>query len=411
MSEQKKLSRVERWRLAEANELMRSRTVADGRRRRGEGSITQPGPDGKVEVAWSPPGGGRRLRRKVSPDEALAVLDGWKRDWSSGRHVEKHKVSVEEYLRDWLETGDWKPSTRRDYESIVREWLIPEFGRAKLQELQPATIRFAFRRWRDAGKGNRLRNVRVALSSAMAQAVEDGLLAANPVKPIRTRKVGEKFEPTLWAPGAEMEFLNATASGAPMLAALYHVAVTTGARAGEVLALRWSDIDLEAGAVRIERSVTWHKRVEFITEPKTRAGRRRVTLPATPDVVGALRRWKAAQAAERLRLGPLWAADDRVFTAEEKPFTYYQFARVFAEDTEAAGLPRMRLHDLRHLHASQLIAARVPITAVAARLGHASVNITLGTYAHLLDGADDLAAADVGAVYASAAQRAGTGRE
>lgn len=395
---------VERWQAHQAQEY-RSRGVLQGRRRRGEGSISRPAADGRVEVAWTPPGGGRRLRRKVEPAEALAVLDGWKADHREGRLVEKHNVTVEQYLRQWLASGDWKPSTRRDYESIVERWLIPEFGRAKLQSLQPATVRFALKRWRDAGKGNRLRNVRVVLSSAMAQAVQDGLLAANPVKPVRGGggSGAQKFEPKLWPPGSELKFLDATAGGSPMLSALYHLAITTGARAGELLGVTWADVDLDAPAIRIERSVTWIKNVEHPTPPKTRKGRRKIALPATPDVTGALRRWKAAQAEERLRLGPDWPGGDRVFTEPGgRPFTYHQFHDAFVLDVEAAGLPRIRLHDLRHLHASQLIAAGVPITAISRRLGHASVATTFNFYSHMLEGADEVAAADVSAMYAQA---------
>ena len=177
------------------------------------------------------------------------------------------------------------------------------------------------------------------------------------------------------------------------------LALATGMRRGELLAVRWLDVDLEAGRVRVERSLEQTKIGLRFKEPKTKHGRRSITIP--PAVVADLRaHWKAAQE-QRLALGlGRSAPDDLVFTMwDGSPRKPNALTNDWLRASAVSGR-RINLHALRHTHASSLIAAGIDILTISRRLGHANPKITLSVYGHLYGNTDDKAAQAVEAMFA-----------
>lgn len=168
------------------------------------------------------------------------------------------------------------------------------------------------------------------------------------------------------------------------LEALYLLALTTGMRQGELLSLKWADVDLEAGHVQVRSSVRKGKEGFVFSEPKTSASRRQVAL--TMSAVAALYRHRACQLEQRMADGPLWQDNDLVFPdVFGMPFNGITLLRrEFLPLLKRAGLPLIRFHDLRHTAATLMLLKGAHPKIVSEMLGHASVSITLDLYSHVL---------------------------
>jgi integrase len=155
----------------------------------------------------------------------------------------------------------------------------------------------------------------------------------------------------------------------------------TGARRGELLALRWRDVDLTAAEITFARSVDV---LDGVVEGTTKGGRSRV-VPVDVDTVASLRAWRKQQAEKRLRLGAAYDDTGLVFTqVDGRPIHPDTVRQLMPRLTASANVPAARLHDLRRLHATTLLLAGVPVHVVAARLGHSDPAITLRVYAHVI---------------------------
>jgi integrase len=171
--------------------------------------------------------------------------------------------------------------------------------------------------------------------------------------------------------------------------------LSTGMRRGEAVGLRWADVDLDAGVASVRRSLTVVDGTTLVSEPKTAKARRQVALDVA--TVEALARWRTRQKAERLQLGGDWVDTGYVFTKEDGNFLHPDNVMVvFRRLVTSAGVPAIRLHDLRHTSATLALAAGVHPKVVQERLGHSSIGITLDTYSHVVQGMQADAAALVG---------------
>jgi integrase len=181
---------------------------------------------------------------------------------------------------------------------------------------------------------------------------------------------------------------------ADSLYAAWMLFATTGMRRGEVAGLRWADVDLDTGRASPRRPRVVVNYDVVVSEPKTAKGRRSLALD--PATVAALREHRTRQVEQRLAVGPRWQDSGLVFTWPDGRAIHPQrFSNWFEQHTRAAGLPRIRLHDVRHSYATAALAAGIPAKIVSERLGHANIAITMDTYSHVLPGLDEFAASTV----------------
>jgi integrase len=315
--------------------------------------------------------------------------------------VDPSKLTVKQWLEQWLaEHAAHRVSAKtfERYAEIVRQHLVPALGAHRLRKLEGVHIQAAYgaalrarrRRTRKDGavvdlpplSAQTVKHCHRVLSLALKQANRLKLRAGNPaadVDPPRPKRV----ELAILDQAQTGELLNAAASSSIYVPVL--LAATTGMRRGEVLALRWKDVDLDKGVISVAQTLeeTAKEGLTF-KAPKTERSRR--LIPMVPFTVEPLRAHRARQGEDRLRAGTIWADHDLVCCqADGTPLRPRQVTKAFAALARSIGL-KLRLHDLRHTHLSQLLAAGVNIKVVSERAGHAGVAITLDTYAHVMPG-------------------------
>lgn len=342
--------------------------------------------------------GGFRTKREAQRalGEAIHALE-------HGSYVAPSTKRLGEYLLGWLEVqrAHLKRSTLASYRSKIITHVIPRVGAVGLQQLTAGTLnRLYAELLASGGRGGGPLSVRsveyvhAILRKALGDAFKTDLVAVNvalKATPPRRRDTAQSTSvpagepPPAWNAQQVRRFVDA--AGADRLRAAYVVAVNNGLRRGEVLGLRWSDVDLTEGRLSVCQSLGVINHELDFTTTKTRNSRRSFYVDAV--TVEALREHRELQNEDRLAWGAAWR-DERglVFTREDgSPVHPNWMIRQFARSARAAGLPPIRFHDLRHTYATLALQAGVPIKVVSTRLGHANIGITLNTYSHVL--ADD----------------------
>jgi len=262
-------------------------------------------------------------------------------------------------------------------------------GSVKLKALSPTHVRGLYKEKLSSLSPRTVRYIHVTLHKALKQAVSDGLIPRNAteaVKPPQVRR--EEIRPLT---PEQVKMLLDAASG-DRLEALYVLAVHTGLRQGELLGLKWDDIDLQARTLQVRRALITARGGPRLATPKTKGSRRRVSL--TGVAAEALKGHLERQLAEIDRAGSLWQENGLVFASETgAPLDRrYLTSRRFKPLLKRAGLPHFRFHDLRHTCATLLLTQNVNPKVVSEMLGHSSIAITLDTYSHVLPNMQDSAA-------------------
>ena len=320
--------------------------------------------------------------------EALSQRDG-------GVVAPGPRETVERFLATWLEgvKPRLRPNTWARYEEHVRLHLGPTVGRVPLTRLSPNDVQRAHAALLGRGLApETVRRAHATLRAALQDALRWRLIASNPAALVRPPRAPQREMAALSL--AETRALLQASRGGP-LEALWVLAVTTGLRQGELLALRWEDVDLEGGSLRVTGTLTrvareapaegQPKTHQVIAPPETAHSRRRVDIGSL--AVEALRVHRGRQAEERLRAANLWVDKDLVFCGPMGGYLHRdqvdrQLKRLLAEAT----LPVIRFHDLRHTAATLLLGRDVNPKKVSEMLGHSTVAITLDTYSHVLPG-------------------------
>lgn len=323
-----------------------------------------------------------KTREDVAEKLAKAIYDR-----AGGLVFDAGTTTTGEYLTRWLSDsvrGTVRESTYRSYGRVVDGQLVPGVGRVKLAKLRPDHVRGLYRDMLDKGISTRtVQYAHTLLKRALTQAVHDGLIPRNVVEAVRPPKLKRDEVQPLNA--AQVRALLEAASEADdRLSTLYTVAVRTGMRPGEMLALRWSDVDLEAGTVQINRALS---EGEF-TPPKTARSRRRINL--SPATITALKSHRKRQLEERMARAGLWEDHGLVFPSSVgTPKSQRNLNREFKSAAKRAGLPQhFKLYDLRHTCATLLLSRNIHPKYVQELLGHASIALTLDTYSHVIPGMD-----------------------
>jgi integrase len=263
---------------------------------------------------------------------------------------------------------------------------IPHIGGLRLQDVDAGDLDKLYRHLERAGSVSggplapkSVRKVHEVLSQALGDAARRGYVVRSvaTVAPPRPRR----RESTIWSAQQLRAFLSHVVQD--RLHALWLLLATTGLRRGEVLGLRWDDVDLEAGTIFVHRQRTIAKGQVVVHEAKTGHSRRRIALDT--QTLTALRQHRVGQLAERLAADVAWQDTGAVFVAlDGRELHPKSVSNGFTEHAHTSGLPTIRLHDVRHSYATAALSSGEPITVVSRRLGHASVSITLDVYSHVL---------------------------
>lgn len=369
----------------------------------------------------------RGFATRKEAEAKLATILGSVND---GTYVEPSRQRLAEYLRSWLGGLRVRPTTLDNYRTCAEIHVIPRLGGVRLAQLTAEQVDGLYRDLEKHGKAagecrtadvtcrdhacspdrhdglapKSVRHVHTMLRKALEDARERGYLGrnvcdlANPPRQrdARSRQARDKA----WTTEELRTFLTAT--GDDQLSALWHLIATTGLRRAEVCGLRWADVDLDAGRLRVTHTVTEvSSGLVEQDEGKTLAAERSLALDgATTE---RLKRWRARQAEERLAAGVAWHDTGLVFTREDgSGHRPKRLSAEFTKQVDDAGLSRIGIHGLRHSYATAALRAGVSPEVVSKRLGHSSIVVTLSIYAHVFEH-DDRAAADrvAAAIYGS----------
>jgi integrase len=341
---------------------------------------------GKRAQRWH---SGYRTRREA--EQALSAILG---RLENASYVEPSRLTIDHYLvSEWLPAvrPSIRPGTYTGYELNVRR-VAPHIGQVRLQQLTPARLTRLYGEL-DLAPGT-VRVCHSILSRAFADAVKWGRLSRNPAEAASVPRSRSRPMRT-WSADELRRFLDHVHED--RLFAAWHTLAMTGLRRGELLGLTWDAVDLKMGRLAITRALVPAKGEPELAEPKTARGKRSVALD--PGTVAALREHRKRQLEERLGWGPAYEDRGFVFCRENgSPIWPDRLSATFKRHAKSAGLPVIRLHDLRHTHASLALEAGVHPKVVSERLGHASVSITLDTYSHAIPALEEDAAAKVAAL-------------
>jgi integrase len=334
----------------------------------------------------------RGFKTKKAAEEAEAVA---RVQIANGTYVEASSETVAQLLERWLTTvarHNVRPTTYEDYEGTIRIHLVPYLGNIKVQKLTPGRLQTFYSERIDAGVGTRsLQLAHRRLSQALDMAVRESIVSRNVCQIVGSPKHKPRTGQS-WTEEEAIRFLETAEKH--RLHPLWALELATGLRRGELLGLRWQDVDLDAGTIHIRQAISILKGAPIVTEPKTPAARRKIGLP--PDVAEAMREHRKAWVARRLAAST-WEGDLVFCTRDGKPLNPNNLYRDYNQLIAEAGVPRIRLHDARHTHGTLMSAAGVSIRAVADRLGHARTSVTLDTYSHVLPKMRDEATAAIDA--------------
>ena len=352
---------------------------------------------------------GKRKRRHVTflgeREDAQKKLVELLRERDTGSTIDPSKTTLGQYLDTWLSEIQVEPTTLQRYRQLADNQIKPFIGGTILQELTTAGVKAWHKTLREKGRKQRRKDEETprpladrtilhahrCLANALGDALEIRLIASNPAADVSQPKVRNKKAIEILKAGEPRMILEKLAGHE--LYSVSALALATGMRRGELLALRWTDINMDRGIVRVERSLEELADGSLrFKPPKTESGTRSITIP--PATVEMLRQHRKMQLEQRMLLGlgkP--AADALVFPGiDGEPMSPDRLSWRWRNTCRSLGLPRVSFHALRHTHASALIAAKEDIVAISRRLGHSKPSVTMDVYGHLYERDDSSAA-------------------
>jgi integrase len=335
-----------------------------------------------------------RGTRKDAEQELVRLL----RTVDTGEHVDPSRVTLAEWLALWIAStkAEVSPKTHERYAEIVRCYLTPALGHHRLQRLTATDIQRGYNGFTRSPSPRTRRHIHRILKSALARAVEQQALPRNPADALKRLPKVEAKPIAVLTVEQSTQLLRAikhTTTYWPVL-----IALATGMRRGEILALRWKNVDLDQGVVRVVGSLEQTRAggIRFKTTKTDKA--RAVTLPKF--AVEELRRWKREQAEGLLALGIRQKPDTLVCARQDgEPKQPGSLTHEFTYLVGRTELPRVRFHNLRHSHATQLLASGVHPKIVQERLGHSTITVTMDLYSHVSETMQSDAAAKLDQAY------------
>jgi len=317
--------------------------------------------------------------------EMIAKIDG-------GLTFEATLMTMERFFELWLNGKELsrRPGTVENYRKVTSSYILPKIGQMRLQDLTPTHITQLYLLLKEEGKGARsVQAVHVILHCALKQAVREGLLGRNPVDAVDRPRVEQTETQILNEEQARQLLVIASGS---LYETVFCLALISGMRKGELLGLKWSDLDLKKGTILVQRQLQLIKPEGYIlVPPKTKAGKRQIKLGQ--GMLAKLENHRKNQEVLKAAAGDKWKENDLIFTSSIG--TYMDQSRVHKEFKRLltkAGLPDLRFHDLRHTSLSFLLENGTPVNTVQQRAGHSKASVTIDIYGHALAGSQNQAA-------------------
>lgn len=358
------------------------------RRGRGEGSIYQR-KDGRYTASMPVEGQGRKRKYFYGKtrSEVREKLHTAQLEQRQGILATGPKQTVKDYLDDWLENiqkAKLKVSTYSLYRRHLDNHIIPGLGHIQLQKLTADQVQaFYSQKQKEGIAASTIRAFHVILGVALKDAVRRKRLPVNICTIVTPpRRATHEIQPLT----AEQARHLLEAARESRLLCLLTLALATGMRLGEILALRWEEVDLEKGTLQVRHTVAYiYKHGLIESEPKSESSRRSITLPQF--VIAEMEQHRIHQAQARKKMGSTWEEHGLVFPNKYgRHFNRASLQNLFKKALRKAGLPDIRFHDLRHSAATILLSMGVPAKVVQELLGHSHISITLSIYAHVLPG-------------------------
>lgn len=354
------------------------------RRGHGEGSISRR-KDGRYQAAITLENHKRKYFYGKTRKEVQDKLNAALHEQKQGMLATGPQQLLKTYLENWLEQvckPTKRPNTHEQYNSIIHRHVIPGLGHITLQKLTPEKVQaFYAQKLGEGLSAGTIAIVHAALNGALENAVKWGLVSRN-VAELVTLPRKKRYEAQILTLEQAQKLLEAARGS--RLEALLIVALTTGMRRGELLALRWDDVDFENGLLYVRHTMNHITGLGYVVgEPKSWAGRRTIVLSEV--TIKALRVHREQQEQSRALAGEKWLDQGIVFCNTVGNFLNPSNMLVtFRQLLHDAGLPKVRFHDLRHSAATILAAARVDLKTIQERLGHSTIATTADIYSHAL---------------------------
>lgn len=373
------------------------------RRGNGEGSVIKR-KDGlwQASISLGYQDNGKPKRRTFygkTRKEAVEKMEEAKQSLKQGTYVEPNKIALGDWIEKWLENykkPNLKQSTYEGYHITAKTHIIPSLGKIPLSKLQANDLQKFYIDKLTKGRvsdGSGLttqyvRHMHIIIRGALQQAVKENLIPRNVAD--ATEPPAVKHDKVTFLTEEQLQqFLSEVKND--RLSSAFILEIATGLRRGELLGLCWDSVDLEKGIITIRRQLLSLKdglKLEDTT--KTKSGKRSIPIPA--NVLKELKSHKVRQSKEKLQAGELYQENGLVFCKEDgTPLEPRNFTKKFQRLLKQAGLAKVRLHDLRHSHASLLLKKGIHPKIVQERLGHSSITVTLDKYSHLVPGLQEKA--------------------
>jgi integrase len=350
----------------------------------GEGSIYQR-KDGRWVASIVLEDHSRKYYYGQTRKEAHEKLKNAQLEYEQGILATGPQQTVQQYLEYWLEDvhkAKVRLGTYDAYRTILNRHLIPELGHIRLQKLTTQLVQsFYAKKQKQGYSASRVRAIHAVLHRSLEHAKRIKLIGSNVCDGVEL-PLSEQHEIQPLTPEQARLLLQKVREH--HLEALLTLALTTGIRKGEILALRWRDIDLQKGTLQIRRTLSYMAHYGFKEgEPKTAKSKRKIALP--PFVIETLKRHHTVQLEARLQVGEDWVENDLVFSNKRGGFIVpMTLANHFTRLLVEIGLPHIRFHDLRHSAATLLLSMGVPAKVVQEILGHSNFSTTMDIYSHVL---------------------------
>jgi len=340
--------------------------------------------DGKWKSVWRTAPSKRQAERLRT--ELLAEVD-------RGNYRKPSKETVADYLRFWLANYARQrltPKSYARYESVIRVHILPAIGMMPLTALRPEHLQALYTAKLDSALAPRsVKYVHTVIHKALVVAVKWEKLTRNVADSVDPPQA-QRTEMQVWDGPDIVRFLQGAQSTPYHV--LFALAIFSGARRGELLALRWQDVDLDTGQMSINRSLHQIGTRFVFTQPKTEKSRRMVALPSTATIL--LRQLREGTEHLHARMGTTVSDSALIFTAtvDGRPLRPNTVSTAWVNFAKRAGVKVIRFHDARHTHASLLLKQGTHLKVISERLGHANISVTADTYSHMLPGMQEAAA-------------------